>query len=73
MQTTITVPVPRSVLDASLRAGVDLPHSCREGICGMCRAKLTKGPVRPHAGELVVLFQDEGVLADHHDLARLHL
>jgi ring-1,2-phenylacetyl-CoA epoxidase subunit PaaE len=35
----------RVVLDALLRARPDIPHSCREGLCGSCRAKVTHGAV----------------------------
>ncbi|OAH09366.1 2Fe-2S iron-sulfur cluster-binding protein [Streptomyces jeddahensis] len=35
-----------SILDAGLRAGLDLPYSCQERICGTCRAKSTGGAVR---------------------------
>ncbi len=34
-----------SVLDAGLRNGVDLPYSCKSGICSSCRAQLTVGEV----------------------------
>lgn len=33
------------VLDAAERAGIDLPHSCRDGICGTCKARLRSGSV----------------------------
>ncbi|MEV0375622.1 2Fe-2S iron-sulfur cluster-binding protein [Streptomyces sp. NPDC050636] len=46
VHTTVTVPAPHTVLDAGLHAGLDLPHSCREGVCGTCRAKVTSGQVR---------------------------
>jgi len=36
----------RSVLDAALQAGMNLPHSCRGGNCGACRARLLGGTVR---------------------------
>ena len=34
-----------SVLEAGLRAGVELPYSCKSGVCSTCRAKLTAGEV----------------------------
>jgi CDP-4-dehydro-6-deoxyglucose reductase len=33
------------VLDAAERAGVSLPYSCRDGICGTCKARLSSGMV----------------------------
>ena len=33
------------VLDAAERAGVNLPYSCRDGICGTCKARLSSGQV----------------------------
>jgi CDP-4-dehydro-6-deoxyglucose reductase len=33
------------VLTAALRAGLNLPHSCRGGNCGSCRARLVSGRV----------------------------
>jgi ring-1,2-phenylacetyl-CoA epoxidase subunit PaaE len=32
-----------SVLVAAERAGLDLPFSCRSGICATCRARITEG------------------------------
>ena len=34
-----------SILDAGLRNGVDLPHSCKGGVCSSCRAQLCSGEV----------------------------
>ena len=34
-----------SVLEAGLSAGIELPYSCRSGVCSTCRAKLTAGEV----------------------------
>jgi CDP-4-dehydro-6-deoxyglucose reductase len=35
----------RPVLDAALDAGLNLPHSCKGGNCGACRARLLEGEV----------------------------
>lgn len=39
------VPVAQgeSILDAALRAGMDLPFACKGGMCSTCRAKLVEG------------------------------
>ena len=34
-----------TVLDAALRAGLDLPYACRGGMCSTCRARVTEGAV----------------------------
>ncbi len=34
-----------AVLDAALRAGMDLPFACKGGMCSTCRARLTEGQV----------------------------
>lgn len=34
-----------TIIDAGLRAGLDLPFSCKGGMCCTCRAKLTEGDV----------------------------
>jgi ring-1,2-phenylacetyl-CoA epoxidase subunit PaaE len=34
------------VLDAALRAGLDLPYSCKGGMCCTCRAKVLEGRLR---------------------------
>ncbi|ROZ98100.1 PDR/VanB family oxidoreductase [Gordonia sp. OPL2] len=41
----VTVGSDISVLDALLDAGVDLPSSCTEGICGTCEVGVVKGDV----------------------------
>ena len=35
-----------SILDAALRAGIELPYSCKGGMCCTCRAKILSGQVR---------------------------
>ncbi|MBB85932.1 MAG: phenylacetic acid degradation protein [Xanthomonadales bacterium] len=34
-----------SLLDAAIEEGIELPYSCKGGVCGTCRAKLLKGEV----------------------------
>ncbi len=34
-----------SILEAGLKAGVEIPYSCKSGVCSTCRAKLTAGEV----------------------------
>jgi ring-1,2-phenylacetyl-CoA epoxidase subunit PaaE len=46
-----------TILDAGLRRGIDLPHSCKSGICATCRAKLIAGEV--HMDAHYALEQDE--------------
>ena len=32
-----------SILEAGLNAGIELPYSCKGGVCSTCRAKLVEG------------------------------
>jgi ferredoxin len=38
-------PRKQSLVDAMLDAGIDVPHSCREGRCGSCVATVVAGQV----------------------------
>ena len=42
-RTEVPVADGEAVLDAALRAGLDLPFSCKGGMCSTCRAKLVEG------------------------------
>jgi ring-1,2-phenylacetyl-CoA epoxidase subunit PaaE len=42
----VPVAADESILDAALRAGMDLPFACRGGMCSTCRAKLVEGDAR---------------------------
>lgn len=36
----------QSILEAALRAGIRLPHSCRNGTCRACLSRLVSGSIR---------------------------
>jgi CDP-4-dehydro-6-deoxyglucose reductase len=48
-----------SILDAALRAGLNLPHSCKAGRCGSCRARILAGSVSYPAGRPPALSEAE--------------
>jgi CDP-4-dehydro-6-deoxyglucose reductase len=57
---TISASEGRSVLDAALAAGLNLPHSCKSGHCASCRARLLSGEVRyPNGRPLGITEQEE--------------
>ena len=39
-------PADPSILDAAARAGLDVPYSCKSGVCATCRCKVLEGQVR---------------------------
>ena len=41
--TTVAVPADCSLLDALEAAGISVPSSCRDGICGTCETKVLEG------------------------------
>jgi CDP-4-dehydro-6-deoxyglucose reductase len=43
---SIRVHADRPVLEGALAAGLNLPHSCKSGHCGSCRAFLRSGEIR---------------------------
>jgi len=45
ISTEVPVAEGEAVIDAALRAGLDLPYSCKGGMCCTCRAKVTDGAV----------------------------
>jgi ring-1,2-phenylacetyl-CoA epoxidase subunit PaaE len=42
----VFTPGTPSILDAAAAAGIDVPYSCKSGVCATCRAKLIEGRVR---------------------------
>jgi CDP-4-dehydro-6-deoxyglucose reductase len=49
----------QSVLDAALGAGLNLPHSCKGGNCGSCRARLLQGEIEYPNGRPLGLSDGE--------------
>ena len=43
---SIPVRSGETIVDAGLRAGLEMPYSCRGGMCCTCRAKVTAGELR---------------------------
>lgn len=42
---TIEVKANQSILDAALAGGIELPYSCKQGVCASCKMKLVGGTV----------------------------
>ena len=49
----------QSLLDAALDASLNLPHSCKGGNCGSCRARLLQGEIYYPNGAPLGLSEDE--------------
>ncbi|MBV9343833.1 MAG: 2Fe-2S iron-sulfur cluster binding domain-containing protein, partial [Gammaproteobacteria bacterium] len=56
---TFTVPAGKPVLEAALDAGLNLPHSCKSGHCGSCRAQLLEGRIQYPNGRPLGLSAEE--------------
>ena len=41
----------QNILDAALQAGIEMPYSCRKGVCGNCAGSVTAGEVQSPASE----------------------
>jgi ring-1,2-phenylacetyl-CoA epoxidase subunit PaaE len=50
---TLEVPYTKSILDVALAQGIDLPYSCRAGMCSSCTAQCTSGKVRMQYNEVL--------------------
>jgi CDP-4-dehydro-6-deoxyglucose reductase, E3 len=49
----------RPVLEAAFDAGLNLPHSCKSGHCGSCRARLVSGEIHYPNGRPLGLMAEE--------------
>ena len=43
-EVVVQCPEDQYILDAAIDAGLELPYTCRGGICGACVARCTQGP-----------------------------
>jgi len=56
-------PRDRSLVDTMLDAGIDVPHSCREGHCGSCVATVVNGRTEMDACDILEQADlDEGLI-----------
>ncbi len=46
IRSTFPVAAGEAIIDAGMRAGLDLPYSCKGGMCCTCRARLIEGQVK---------------------------
>ncbi len=51
--TSIKVPSGSNILDAALKAGLQLPYSCKGGVCGSCAARCRSGSVYMSINEVL--------------------
>ena len=56
---TFAAEAGETVLDAALRAGLNLPHSCKGGHCGSCRARVLHGRFVYPRGRTAGLTEEE--------------
>ena len=56
---TLRVAAGHALLEAALAAGLNLPHSCKSGHCGSCRARLLEGQIRYPEGRPLGITAEE--------------
>src|SRR3989440_5380836 len=58
---TLRVTPGQPILQAALSAGLNLPHSCKSGHCGSCRARLLAGAIHyPNGPPLGITAEEVG-------------
>lgn len=58
-QQVLVVDPDETILEAALRSGLNLPHSCKGGHCGSCRARILDGHVRYPLGRPLGITAEE--------------
>lgn len=62
-ETTLRMPQNKSVLDAALDHGLDVPYSCQGGICSSCVARITEGEATMMKNSILVESEiEEGLI-----------
>jgi len=56
---TVAVGSDEYVLDAAERAGLELPHSCRNGMCTSCAGELLEGELDGREGTALTPEQED--------------
>lgn len=56
----VTVAADQTILEALEQAGVDVPNSCRSGVCGACETPILEGVADHLDGLLTPAEQDAG-------------
>lgn len=49
----LVIPYNKTILDIGLEQGIDLPYSCKAGMCGTCSATCTGGSIRMQYNEVL--------------------
>ncbi len=62
-----------AVLDAALRAGIEIPYSCRKGVCGNCVASVTDGDFERGVVSTDVLAEGRELLCQCHPRSDLQI
>ncbi|MCC7464118.1 MAG: 2Fe-2S iron-sulfur cluster binding domain-containing protein [Gammaproteobacteria bacterium] len=57
---SIQVPRDRTILDAARDSGLQLPYSCRAGVCASCRVKVVSGTVAMQRNKALEDWEVEG-------------
>ncbi|POY37444.1 phenylacetic acid degradation protein [Solitalea longa] len=52
-KTDVDIPYHKSILDIALENKIDMPYSCRSGICGTCTAFCSQGNIRMDYNEVL--------------------
>lgn len=56
---TFTIDKDESILEAALEHGFNLPYSCRNGACGVCKGKILQGTVDYGKAQSFALSEEE--------------